>query len=104
MIIKLTCSINTNLFLKKSGTLLASSNAFNITPDSIFKNYGWTLSFWHIDDIALQKYYGGMVGIRALTTYPGVISVSVIDSDATYYTLKDMTQYQLECLLVQKID
>lgn len=104
MIIKLTCSINTNLFLKKSSTLLASSSAYNITPDSIFKNYGWTLSFWYIDDAVLKKFYGGMVGIRALTTYPGVISVSVIDSDATYYTLQDMTQYQLECLLVQKID
>jgi len=100
MIIKLTCSI----LMKKTGTILASSNACNITPDSIVKNYGWTLSFWYIDDIALQQFYGGMIGIRALTTYPGVISVSVIDSDATYYTLKDMTQYQLECLLVQKID
>jgi hypothetical protein len=90
--------------MKKTGTILASSNACNITPDSIVKNYGWTLSFWYIDDIALQQFYGGMIGIRALTTYPGVISVSVIDSDATYYTLKDMTQYQLECLLVQKID
>jgi hypothetical protein len=105
MIIKLTCSTREdlqaslfNLFSKKV-TCLSSSGAFNTTPLSVAKNYGVSLSFWYVDDKVLEKFYGGRVGVRALTTYPGVLSATVMNIHSTAEDLRDLTQYQLECLL-----
>jgi hypothetical protein len=110
MIIKLTCSISKEfqeslirLFSKKV-TCLSSSCAFNTTPLSVIKNYGVTLSFWYVDEIALKKFYGGRVGVRALTTYPGVLSATVMDLDVHPADLRDLTQYQLESLLWPRIE
>ena len=107
MIIKLSCSIRQDLqgslirlFSKKALTCLSSSGAFNTTPLSVIKNYGVSLSFWYVDNKVLEKFYGGRVGVRALTTYPGVLSVSVLeDIHSTADELRDLTQYQLECLM-----
>jgi hypothetical protein len=103
MIIKLTCSTYLpdviKLFKGKTPSCLGSKGAFNTTPISVAQHYGHTLSYWYLDDAVLTKFYGGRVSVRALTTYPGVVSVSIIETDATEYTLRDMTQYQLECLL-----
>ena len=105
MIIKLTCSIREDhqksllrLFSQKM-TCLSSSGAFNTTPLSVATNYGKTLSFWYVDDKVMEKFYGGRVGVRALTTYPGVISASIMDFDVSPAVLRDLTQYQLECLV-----
>ena len=106
MIIKLTCSVREDLqaslvklFTNKAVTCLSSSGAFNTTPLSVATNYGKTLSFWYVDDKVMEKFYGGRVGVRALTTYPGVISASIMDLDVDPNKLRDLTQYELECLV-----
>jgi hypothetical protein len=62
-----------------------------------------TLSYWFLDDKTMADHYGGKTSIRALTTYPGVISANVLDIHTTEPTLKDMTQYELESLLFSDI-
>jgi hypothetical protein len=106
MIIKLTCSIREDLqgslvklFTNKVSTCLSSLTAFNTTPHSVAKNYGIALSFWYVDEAALKKFYGGKTAIDALVTYPGVISATVMDLDIDPNTLRDLTQYELECLV-----
>ena len=62
------------------GTCLASPSATNITPRKIRSYYPGRdkLSFWHIDDAALDQFYGDRVCIHSLYTYPGVESVKNI--------------------------
>lgn len=110
MIIKLTCSIREDhknsllrLFSQKV-TCLSSSSVFNTTPLSVAKNYGNTLSFWYVDDEALKKFYGGKTAIHALCTYPGVLRATVMDIHVSPADLRDLTQYQLECLLWPRIE
>jgi hypothetical protein len=105
MIIKLICSIREDhqnslirLFRQKA-TCLSSSDVFNTTPLSVIKNYGNTLSFWYVDEAALKKFYGGKTAIHALATYPGVISATIMDLDVSPADLRDLTQYELECLV-----
>ena len=106
MIIKLSCSIREDLqaslvklFTNKASTCLSSLNAFNTTPLSVAKNYGIALSFWYVDEIALKKFYGGKTAIDALVTYPGVISATMMNLDVDPNKLRDLTQYELECLV-----
>ena len=62
------------------GTCLASFSATNITPRKVCSQYPGRdkLSFWHIDDAALDKYYGDKVCLHSLYTYPGVESCKKI--------------------------
>jgi hypothetical protein len=62
------------------GTCLESVSAANITPRAVRSEYPGRdkLSFWHIDDEALDKFYGNRVCISSLYTYPGVESVKNI--------------------------
>ena len=57
------------------------------------------MSFWYVDEAALKKFYGGKTAIHALATYPGVISATIMDLDVSPADLRDLTQYQLECLV-----
>ena len=57
------------------------------------------LSCWYVDEAALKKFYGCKTAIDALVTYPGVISATVMDLDIDPNTLRDLTQYELECLV-----
>jgi len=58
------------------GTCLASFSATNITPRKVRSEYPGRdkLSFWHIDDRALDTFYGGKICLSSLYTYPGVES------------------------------
>jgi hypothetical protein len=58
------------------GTCLSSSGAQNITPEHIKENI--YVSFWHIDDIALKRFFGGKVTIHSLYTYQGVKEVKIL--------------------------
>jgi hypothetical protein len=70
-----------NFYKSPKGTCLNSSFASNITPKKIINEYGLYISFWHIDNIALIKYYGNKVSINSLMTFTGIISVKVISED-----------------------
>jgi hypothetical protein len=83
MIIRLEFNPSTDLlelykfYKNPKGTCLSSSSAYNITP----KNSNNYISFWFIDDETLETHFGKKVCIHALTTYPNIISVKIIESN-----------------------
>jgi hypothetical protein len=110
MIIRLICSIHPflqagliRLFSRRAPSCLASSGAFNTTPLSVAKNNGIALTYWYLNDQTINDHYGGRITVRALITYPGVLSVTIIETDVTGATLKDMSQYELESFLLSDI-
>jgi len=62
-----------------------------------------TLSYWFLNDKIMADHYGSKISVRALLTYPGVISANILDIHTDEPTLKDMTQYELESLLFSDI-
>jgi hypothetical protein len=96
MLIKLTFgSMISSKYIK--GTCLNSSFALNITPKKFINEHGHHMSFWHIDNDALIKYYGNKVSINALTTIPGIISVNIISEDNIIFD--DLTENEIYTLL-----
>ena len=65
-------------FSKPYGTCLDSSIATDITPPQVKIAHALYISFWNLDDAKLIKFYGGSVGINALTTIPGISKVNVL--------------------------
>ena len=78
------------------GTCLTSSGAQNITPEHVKENI--YVSFWHIDDKALQYFFGGKVTIHSLYTYPGVIGVKILEFE------KNITSEDIMRLTSAEID
>jgi hypothetical protein len=96
MLIKLTFgNIVSSNYIK--GTCLNSSFAENITPKKIINEHGPRISFWHIDNDALIKYYGNKVSINSLTTIPGIISVNIISEDNIIFD--DLTENEIYTIL-----
>jgi len=86
MIIRLEFNPSTDLlelykfYKNPKGTCLSSSSAYNITPSKIIEKYNNLISFFYIDDETLETHFGKNVCIHALTTYPNIISVKIIES------------------------
>ena len=78
------------------GTCLASLSSYNITPKRLIKEKGLALSFWYISDETMKKHYGVKVCLNSLTSYPGVISVNIVQSgELIYDKLTDMTDQEI---------
>jgi hypothetical protein len=96
MLIKLTYNNNISSNYIK-GTCLHSSFASNITPKKYVNEHSPHISFWHIDNDALIKYYGNKVSINSLITIPGIISVNVISEDNIIFN--DLTEDEICTIL-----
>ena len=88
------------MFLRNpKGTCLVSSGAEDITPHHIKDNV--YISFWHIDDTALIKFFGGKVTIHSLRTYPGVSDIQILkfEKDLKNEDILRLTRAELDELL-----